>query len=91
MENSVVMPLMMVMFDDVPGVLFFAAGPVRPAGSRGNDDTREEAAGKTRRVSSGACQIRLVFQAGGFSPAPSLVRAARHSNKEPSFPGSGSK
>ena len=50
-------------------VLFFAAGPVRPAGSRGNDDTREEAAGKTR-----ACQIRrgrspvmkLVFGAGGF-------------------------
>ena len=45
---------MMIVF----AVLFFAAGPPRPAGSRGNDDTREEAAGKTQRVSSGACQIR---------------------------------
>jgi hypothetical protein len=31
---------------------------VRPPGFRGNDDTREETAGRTRRVSSGACQLR---------------------------------
>jgi hypothetical protein len=69
MENRVVMPLM------VFAVLFFAAGPPRPARSRGNNDTWEEAAGKTRRVSSGAVSDQkgkrslvrqLVFQAGGF-------------------------
>ena len=57
-------------------VLFFAAGPVRPARSRGNDDTREEAAGKTRRVSSGGRSSgqKLVFEAGGFPGAVSGPR-----------------
>ena len=72
--------MMMLMF----AVLFFAAGPVRPAGSRGNDDTREEAAGKTRRVSSGARRVSIVDQATGlrgrrFSPAPPPVRHGRTS------------
>jgi hypothetical protein len=73
------MTMVMVM---VFAVLFFAAGP-GPARSRGNDDTREEAAGKTRRVSSDACQIRRgidrrsgnwVFEAGGFPGAVSGPR-----------------
>lgn len=88
------------MFDDVPGVLFFAAGPARPAGSRGNDYTWEEAAGKTRRAqlqwryqSDGVSIVSHAtgLRGGRFSPAPPLLRAARHSNKGPVFPGLGSK
>jgi hypothetical protein len=69
-------------------VLFFAAG-LGPARSRGNHNTREKAAGKTRW---GKRQLRCLSDQNGlrgrrFSPAPSLVRAARHSGwKSPLFP-----
>jgi len=66
----------------VVAVLFFAAGPVRPARFLGNDDTPEEAAGETQGVS-------IVGQATGLPGGWPFRR--RSLGQDPVFPGSGSK